>query len=211
MTMKVKITSKYGEVNNYHPNGHTGIDFSLNEGTPLKSVFDGIVEQVVDYGGENIGKGVLVKFSDGTTGIYGHMDKIFVKEGQHISEGQMLGLSGNTGYSSGAHLHFGLKENGHFIDPTPLAEKVAENTGNTWDRFLQNGDVSNNDYPTVWGWLYEKTFGNGIEHFIADYISALPFLAVVSLGVFGLCNMFSRSFAKISVIITFILGGLVLI
>jgi hypothetical protein len=209
--MKITITSRYGEIDKFHPNGHTGIDFSMNEGTPLKSVLDGVVQKVVDYGSENIGKGVLVQFSDGTTGIYGHMSHILVREGQKVSEGQPLGFSGNTGFSTGPHLHFGLKENGHFIDPTPLAEKVADNTGSVWQRFLENGDVSNNEYPTIWGWLYEKTFGHGIEHFISDYISTLPFLAVVSLGVFGLCNMFSRSFAKISVIITFFLGGLVLI
>jgi hypothetical protein len=209
--MKVTITSRYGDIDKLHPTGHTGIDFSLQEGTPLKSIFDGIVERVVDYGGENIGKGVLVKFSDGTTGIYGHMSRILVREGDKITEGQTLGLSGNTGFSTGPHLHFGLKENGHFIDPTPLADKVAENTGSAWQRFLENGDVSNNEYPTVWGWLYEKTFGNGIEHFIADYISAFPLLAVVSLGVFGLCNMFSRSLAKLGVIGTFILGGLAIL
>jgi hypothetical protein len=209
--MKVRITSRYGDIDKLHPNGHTGIDFGLNEGTPLRSVFDGVVERVVDYGADNIGKGVLVKFSDGTTGIYGHMSRILVKEGDKVAEGQTLGLSGDTGFSSGPHLHFGLKENGHFIDPTPLADKVAENTGSAWDRFLQNGDVSNNDYPTVWGWLYEKTLGGNIEHFVSDYISAFPLLAVVSLGVFGLCNMFSRSFAKWGVIITFILGGLAIL
>lgn len=209
--MRVNITSRYGDIDRLHPNGHTGIDFSLQEGTPLKSIFDGVVEKVVDYGGENIGKGVLVKFSDGTTGIYGHMSRILVEEGDKVAEGQTLGLSGNTGYSTGPHLHFGLKDNGHFIDPTPLADKVAENTGSVWQRFLENGDVSNNDYPTVWGWMYEKTFGNGIEHFIADYISALPVLAVVSIGVFGLCNMFSRSFAKLGVIGVFIMGGLAIL
>jgi hypothetical protein len=209
--MRVNITSRYGDIDRLHPSGHTGLDISLNEGTPLRSVFDGVVEKVVDYGADNIGKGVLVKFSDGTTGIYGHMSRILVKEGDKVVEGQTIGLSGNTGFSTGPHLHFGLKENGHFIDPAPLAEKVADNTGSTWQRFLENGDVSNNDYPTVWGWMYEKTFGNGIEHFIADYISALPLLAVVSLGIFGFCNMFSRSLAKLGVIGTFIMGGLAII
>jgi Peptidase family M23 len=209
--MKVTITSRYGEVDKLHPTGHTGIDFSLQEGTTLKSIFDGVVEKVVDYGADNIGKGVLVKFSDGTTGIYGHMSRIMVREGDRIVEGQTLGLSGNTGYSTGPHLHFGLKENGHFIDPTPLANKVGDYTGNAFDRFLANGNVANNDYPTVWGWLYEKTLGPGLEHFVSNYLSAFPFLAVVSIGVFAVLNMFSRSFAKLGVIGTFILGGIALI
>jgi hypothetical protein len=209
--MKINITSRYGDVDKLHPNGHTGIDFSLNEGTPLRSVFDGVVQKVVDYGSENIGKGVLVQFSDGTTGIYGHMSRIMVKEGQRVTEGQTLGLSGNSGFSTGPHLHFGLKENGHFIDPTPLADKVGEYSGSAWDRFLQNGDVTQNEYPTVWGWLYEKTFGGGIEHFVADYISVAPVLAVVALGVFGFCNMFSSTFAKWGAGLTFVLGGLAIL
>jgi murein DD-endopeptidase MepM/ murein hydrolase activator NlpD len=209
--MKINITSRYGDVDRLHPNGHTGIDFSLNEGSILRSVMDGVVQKVVDYGPENIGKGVLVQFSDGTTGVYGHMSRIIVREGQKVAEGQQLGYSGNSGFSTGPHLHFGLKENGHFIDPTPLADTVGEYTGGVWDQFKQNGDVTQNDYPTVWGWLYEKTFGNGIEHFVADYLSALPLLAVVALGIFGLCNMFSRTFANCGVGLTFVLGGLAIL
>lgn len=202
--MKVRITGKYGEVDNLHPNGHTGIDLGLSEGTPLRSLFNGVVEKVVDYGPENIGKGVLVKFSDGTTGIYGHMSRILVKEGQKVAEGQKLGLSGNTGFSTGPHLHFSLKEDGHFVDPTPLADKLSEYSLN----FIERGSVANNDYPTVWGWIYEKTIGEGLSYFITDFISVLPILAVISVGVFALINMFSRSLAKFGVIGTFILGGL---
>jgi hypothetical protein len=207
--MKVRITGRYGEVDHLHPNGHTGIDLGLSEGTPLRSVFDGVVERVVDYGSENIGKGVIVRFADGREGIYGHLSDIKVKAGQLVSEGDIIGLSGNTGFSTGAHLHFSLKENGHFIDPTPLAEKVGEYSQSGWQRFLENGNVANNDYPTIWGHLYDKTFGNGIEHFIADYISVFPILAVIALGVFAFGNMLSRSIAKLGVIGVFILGGLV--
>jgi hypothetical protein len=205
--MRVNITSRYGEVSNLHPAGHTGIDLGISEGTPLRSLFDGVVERVVDYGAENIGKGVIVRFADGSQGIYGHMSRIIVKEGQQISEGDKLGLSGNTGFSTGPHLHFGLKEDGSFVDPTPLAEKLGDYSS----EFVERGSVAHNDYPSMWRWIYEKVIGEGLGNWAADFIGVLPILAVISLGVFGFINMFSSSFAKYGVIGTFILGGIALI
>jgi hypothetical protein len=208
------ISSKFKGTESFRSAAHNGIDIPLPKGTTLKAIQEGSI-RIKDYGNVNAGKTVFIDGADGKTYIYGHLSEFKVKDGQHVEVGDTLGLSGNTGYvvgeNGGYHLHFGLKENGHFIDPTPLAEKVADNTGSTWQRFLENGDVSNNDYPTIWGWMYEKTFGNGIEHFIADYISALPLLAVVSIGVFGLCNMFSRTFAKLGVGLTFLFGGLAIL
>jgi hypothetical protein len=122
--MKYKITSKYGNFENFRNHSHTGIDFKMNEGEPLKSIQDGIIEKVVDYGSQNIGKGVLVKFEDGRTAIYGHMSDITVQQGQYVSAGDLIGYSGNTGFSTGAHLHFGIKENGDFLDPSPYIDKI---------------------------------------------------------------------------------------
>lgn len=198
--MKVRITGRYGEVDELHPKGHTGVDLGLQEGTPLHSLYDGVIERVVDYGRENIGKGIIIRFEDGTEGIYGHLSDIKVSVGQKISEGEIIGYSGNTGFSTGPHLHLGLKENGHFVDPTPLAEKLG--------KFIERGSVSENDYPTVWGWIYEKTIGEGLSHWITDFISVFPLLAVISVGVFALINMFSRSLAKLGVIGVFLLGAL---
>ena len=198
--MKVRITGRYGEVDSLHPKGHTGIDLGLKEGTPLHNVYEGVVERVVDYGKENIGKGVIVRFKDGTEGIYGHLSDIKVKVGQRVTEGDIIGHSGNTGFSTGPHLHVGMKENGHFIDPTPLADKIGQ--------FIERGSVKNNEYPSVWEWLYEKAIGEGLSHWVTDFISVFPILAVVSIGVFGLINMFSRSLAKFGVIGVFILGAL---
>ncbi|KAA0565357.1 M23 family metallopeptidase [Bacillus sp. CH30_1T] len=208
--MKVRMTGRYGEVDKLHPNGHKGIDLGLSEGTPLRSLYDGVVERVVDYGDENIGKGIIVRFADGREGIYGHLSDIKVKVGQLVSEGDVIGLSGNTGFSTGAHLHFGLKDgNGSFVDPTPLAEKLGEYSQSGWQRFLENGNVANNDYPTIKGWLYEKVIGGGIEHWIENYLISLPILVGVSIGVFALLNMVSKRLANLGVILTFILGGLV--
>jgi hypothetical protein len=199
--MRINITSRYGDVDRLHPKGHTGIDFAMPEGTPLRSVLDGVVERVVDYGGDNIGKGVLVRFSDGTTGIYGHMSEIKVRVGQHIAEGQTLGLSGNTGFSTGPHLHFGLKDGGSFVDPTPLAGKLGE--------FIERGSVANNDYPSAWGWLNEAIIGNGIDHWLANFSVALPIVLGVGIGVYGFLNMFSSKIAAWGVVGVFAFASII--
>ncbi|PGT89239.1 M23 family metallopeptidase [Bacillus sp. AFS040349] len=207
--MIVRITSKYGEVSQLHPTGHKGVDIALNEGTPLRSVSDGIVQRVVDLGNENIGKGVIVQLEDGKQAIYGHMSNISVKEGQLIHKGEVIGLSGNTGHSTGPHLHFGMKENGDFIDPTPVVDQTVNQS--LWSQFLERGSVANNDYPTIWGYLGEKLLGSGIEHWAADYIMAVPFLVGVSIGVWGLLNMVNSKIATWGVGFVMVLGGIVII
>jgi hypothetical protein len=208
--MKVRITSKYGEVSELHPNGHTGIDLGLQEGTPLKTLYDGVVQKVVDYGNENIGKGVIIQFENGKQAIYGHMSKINVREGEILQAGETIGMSGNTGFSTGPHLHFGLKENGEFVDPTPLVEKLSDGPS-LWQRFLERGSVEGNDYPTVWGWLYEKAIGGGIERWITDYLMALPILVGVGLGVWGLLSMVNKRLATWGVGFVMVLGGIIIV
>jgi hypothetical protein len=136
--MKFRITSEFGAMEEVREGAHTGIDLAMNVGTELRSLQDGVVEKVLHLK-NNIGDGVLIKFDDGTTGIYGHMSKINVTEGQQINAGDLIGLSGNSGNSTGPHLHFGLKDtNGEFVDPSPVIEQVAAISG---------------DKP---GWLMEK-------------------------------------------------------
>lgn len=122
--MKFRITSRFGEIDDMHKTPHTGIDIALPENTPLKSVVNGVVDRVVDYGDKNIGKGVVIRFNGGDEIIYGHMNKIFVKEGERVWEGEVIGLSGNTGRSSGPHLHLGVKDDGKFIDGTAYVNKL---------------------------------------------------------------------------------------
>jgi hypothetical protein len=129
--MKFRLTGQYGEmslVRDFHP--HSGIDFAMPEGTTLRSISNGIVDRVFD-GTTNIGKGVSIQLPDGTRTIYGHMSDVKTHVGEHIHAGEIIGLSGNTGNSTGPHLHFGMKDaSGHFIDPTPLADKISNFAGN---------------------------------------------------------------------------------
>jgi murein DD-endopeptidase MepM/ murein hydrolase activator NlpD len=129
--MKFRLSSEYGElseIRNMVP--HHGIDLAMAEGTQLRSVMGGVVEKVVDYGSDNLGKGVFIRNEDGTLSIYGHMSSIKVKVGEHLHSGDSLGLSGNTGHSTAAHLHYGMKDAaGHWVDPTPVAEQVSNMQG----------------------------------------------------------------------------------
>jgi murein DD-endopeptidase MepM/ murein hydrolase activator NlpD len=122
----IQISSRFGARESFRDKPHTGIDLSMPEGTELHSIGEGVVERIVDYGKENIGQGIIVKMEDGTRAIYGHMSEIDVKPGQHVGTGDLLGLSGNTGHSTGPHLHLGLWKDGEYVDPTPMADLVKD-------------------------------------------------------------------------------------
>lgn len=128
--MKFQLTGPFGvmeEVRGMKP--HTGIDLGMPEGTQLRSLFDGTVENVWDHAGA-IGNGVKIRTDDGVHTIYGHMSKVDVHVGDKIHSGDLIGLSGNTGNSTGPHLHFGMRDDsGTVLDPTKYAEHVANLSG----------------------------------------------------------------------------------
>jgi ABC-type multidrug transport system fused ATPase/permease subunit len=129
--MKFQLTGKFGELSPVRDfQSHSGIDLAMPEGTTLRSISGGIVDKVFDGSGL-IGKGLSVKMPDGTRAIYGHLSSVKAKVGEHVSAGEIIGLSGNTGNSTGPHLHFGLKDaSGHVLDPTPVADQLATISGN---------------------------------------------------------------------------------
>jgi hypothetical protein len=132
--MKFRLTGKFGElspVRDFQP--HSGIDLAMPEGTTLRSIADGVVDRIYDGSGA-IGKGLSVRMPDGTRTIYGHMNEVKAHIGEHVNAGEVIGLSGNTGNSTGAHLHFGMKDaSGHVIDPTSHADKLASISGDRVD------------------------------------------------------------------------------
>jgi murein DD-endopeptidase MepM/ murein hydrolase activator NlpD len=121
-----KITAKFGEVEKgIHNLPHTGVDFAIPTGTKLRAIGEGVVDSVVNYGDSNVGKGVFVKLDNGVRLLYGHLEQPLVKPGQHIKAGDIIGLSGNTGHSTGPHLHLQAYDpSGRLIDPTNMAEGV---------------------------------------------------------------------------------------
>lgn len=112
-----RITSKYGAIDSVHKTPHKGVDFAVPEGTELYAPFQGIVEKVVDFGDKSLGKAVYVKIGEGKSYVMGHLSKPLVEQGQEVKIGDVIGLSGNTGHSTGPHLHYGVIENGKAVDP----------------------------------------------------------------------------------------------
>jgi murein DD-endopeptidase MepM/ murein hydrolase activator NlpD len=96
----------------YNGKGHTGVDFGVSMGTKVKSALGGVVSGTgntdLARGCASYGKWVMVKHPNGMSTLYAHLSLISVKTGQAVSTGGLLGYSGNTGYSTGPHLHFGV-------------------------------------------------------------------------------------------------------
>ena len=96
----------------YTSGTHNGVDFGTPVGTPVKAVMAGTVigtgNTDLQSGCYSFGKWVMVSHANGLSTMYGHFSSISVKQGDVVAAGDLLGLSGNTGYSTGPHLHFGV-------------------------------------------------------------------------------------------------------
>ena len=115
-----KITSKFGyrtDPKTGKPNEfHNGIDLAVPSGTPIKSPMNGTIE-AVNAGGAG-GNELIIKHSNGYKTGYAHLTKVMVKKGDKVVQGQIIALSGNTGKSTGPHLHLTLTDpSGAKVDP----------------------------------------------------------------------------------------------
>jgi len=110
-------TFSHGDPQNYH-----ALDFAVDIGTPIVAVRDGVVMQVESdfekaglnrerYGGR--ANFIRILHDDGSMALYAHLqwDGVLVRAGQHVRAGQRIGLSGNTGFTTGPHLHFVIQVN----------------------------------------------------------------------------------------------------
>lgn len=149
-----KLQKKYEQ---YGVAGHDGIDFDIPSGTEVLSVDSGTV--VIAKENWDYGTSIVINHEWGKS-YYGHLSSLFVKEGQKVEKGDVIGLSGSTGLSTGPHLHFGVKphrnvtENGYFgkVDPRSFlgldgskAVLGASSTDDsvqmiTWNVDLKKGD-----------------------------------------------------------------------
>jgi murein DD-endopeptidase MepM/ murein hydrolase activator NlpD len=118
-----KITTPYGKVGKHWSSGkHTGVDFAVPVGTPVLAVADGKIEN--GSWGKAYGKQIIQKV-DGGWVIYAHLNALRVKPGATVKKGQIIGESGNTGNSTGPHLHFELRDKirwtgGKALDPKEI-------------------------------------------------------------------------------------------
>jgi murein DD-endopeptidase MepM/ murein hydrolase activator NlpD len=103
---------------------HLGVDFAAPIGTPVRVSADGVVTQAGVDGG--YGKVVRMRHPNGYTTLYGHLSKINVKVGQHLTQRTVLGLVGMTGLATGPHLDYRMTKNGVFVNPLKIQSPPAE-------------------------------------------------------------------------------------
>ncbi|MGC3997013.1 MAG: M23 family metallopeptidase [Anaeromyxobacter sp.] len=116
-----RITSGFGNRN--HPllgyqRAHQGVDYGAPIGTPVWAVGDGMVKQAGWNGG--CGKSVILRHRNGFESVYCHLSGVAVSAGRAVSQKQVIGYTGNTGLSTGPHLHYAVKQGGAYVNPLQL-------------------------------------------------------------------------------------------
>ena len=114
-TDHILISSWFGEKRGTKV--HKAIDFAANIGQPIYATADGVISKA----GWGTGYGMMTIIDHEELGdyesLYAHMSRSYVKEGQHVRQGQLIGLVGSTGHSTGPHLHYEIRENNHKVNP----------------------------------------------------------------------------------------------
>ena len=124
------LTAKFGLGGNMWSSKHSGQDFAVPVGTPVDSVHGGTVVKAGPNGagdGPAYGNAIVIKHGNGTYSQYAHLSRIEVQVGQTVGTGQHIAQSGNTGNSSGPHLHFEIRTTpnyGSAIDPVAFLRSV---------------------------------------------------------------------------------------
>lgn len=136
---------------------HNGLDFAAPMGTPVYAPQAGTISAAgsdatgIAYGGAgNFGNRVLLGFKDGFTALFGHLSKVDVSPGQQVQAGQLIGYTGDSGNSTGAHLHVGLYDpQGQPVNPysipllSGLQGKVGGLGSNIGDKMSGLGSTAN--------------------------------------------------------------------
>ncbi len=135
----MKITSKFGL--RRHPltgnlKVHKGIDISAPVGTPVRATANGVVTRAMHYYG--YGRYVRIKHSSKIETAYAHLSRIVVRQGQHVKKGQIIGYSGNSGSTTGAHLHYEVHMGGTPVNPLGFVRQEPQRlTGDKLYKFNQ--------------------------------------------------------------------------
>jgi murein DD-endopeptidase MepM/ murein hydrolase activator NlpD len=187
---KWTITSGFHEHDVAHSDHlHQGIDFALSMDTPVRAFRGGIVDKIThDAGG--FGNAIWIKFNDGYTAVLGHLDKIYVKPGERVYVQEILADSGNSGHSTGPHLHLGIMNpNGKWIDP---GEYVNLYQVMSPSPIYGTGDWA---HHMVTGWFdaVAGAIGGGVHSLLhelwRELTDAAPYIAVELLVVGGFLRM----------------------
>ncbi|WP_372452106.1 M23 family metallopeptidase [Streptomyces oryzae] len=131
ITTKYELSASYGKAGGRWAHNHSGQDFAVNVGTPVKAVHKGTVVKAGPNGagdGPAYGNAIVIRHDNGAYSQYAHLSEIDVKPGQQIRTGQTIAKSGNTGNSSGPHLHFEIRKGPNYgtaVDPVSAMRAVG--------------------------------------------------------------------------------------
>lgn len=131
------VTSHYGYRRSFRRQ-HYGTDIKVFIGDTIRAAFSGKV-RVVSYERRGYGNYVVIRHPNGLETVYGHMSKNLVKPDQIVKAGEAIGLGGNTGRSTGSHLHFETRFLGQFIDPEKLFDFEARDVKGDFYLFRSSG------------------------------------------------------------------------
>ena len=133
------VTSHYGYRRSFRRQ-HYGTDIKVFVGDTIRAAFSGKVRVVADQGyRKGYGKYVVIRHPNGLETVYGHMSRHLCLPNQIVKAGDVIGLGGNTGRSTGSHLHFETRFLGEFIDPEKLFDFEAQDVKGDFYLFCSNG------------------------------------------------------------------------
>ncbi len=158
----VRITSSFS-YGRYHPilkryRPHHGTDFGARTGTPILAVYGGKVTYAEWMGG--YGKVVKIKHAGGYESLYAHQSRIRVHRGEQVKKGQIIGYVGNTGRSTGSHLHFGLQQYNKWVNPMKYLKRKSMNKSKYNKIVIKNAQenktkllayIKNDTLSYIWG------------------------------------------------------------
>lgn len=120
------ITSPYGYRRRFR-RMHKGVDLKLNIGDTVRAAFDGRV-RITNYERRGYGKYVVVRHTNDLETVYGHLSEFLVEPDQYVRAGDPIALGGNTGRSTGPHLHFETRYMGYAINPCAIFDFANQTT-----------------------------------------------------------------------------------
>ena len=131
---------------------HYGMDLDAETGDPVYSTFDGIV-RVISFDGGGYGRFVILRHYNGLETLYGHLSKFNVEIGRLVKAGDVIGLAGNTGRSTGSHLHYENRYEGNAFSPSWVWDFPQQRingeyfvlTSRVWDH-LRGGKPMESEY-----------------------------------------------------------------
>lgn len=116
---------------------HKGLDIKVYIGDTIRAAFDGKI-RIVRYEANGYGNYVVIRHNNGLETIYGHMSKHLVSENQHVRAGDPIGLGGNTGRSTGSHLHFETRLCGVALNPALMFDFHNQDVTGDFYNFRRN-------------------------------------------------------------------------